>query len=491
MCEKGGSVILKSINSFNEIRNLKENLNIEFKTCEKELNKDFWDTYSSFANTDGGIILLGVKEGKDNKSNIIIGVENPDKIIKEIVTTANNPSKVSENLLKDSDILLITEKEKTVIVVNIAKLNFKKRPLYLKNNIFSAYKRISDSDQLCSKEEIKAMIRDSEGEPLDRKIITGFTQEDLDNLTVDKYRLKLKEVNEECLYNSISDRKEFLSEIGVLVKNRETGKEEITLGGLLMFGKTNSITQFLPHFHLEYIDKSDENDERWSDRVIFDTTWGANNIYNFFNVVMSKLEANVKTPFKLKADNLTRDESSPFKKALREAFVNTLIHADYEFPAGIIITRLKDKYIFTNPGTLRISREDILSGKAHSDARNRKLMELFRFIKFSEQAGSGMKEILKAVNELGLMMPDIEEKNGKITFILPDTKILSHDNLTEKEKIIMAYVLENESIQKGKVREIFEINDYQARKILNTLIEKSYLIPIGERRGVKYILKKI
>ena len=129
MCEKGRSVILKSINSFNEIRNLKENLNIEFKTCEKELNKDFWDTYSSFANTDGGIILLGVKEGRDNKSNIIIGVENPDKIIKEIVTTANNPSKVSENLLKDSDILLITEKEKTVIVVNIAKLNFKKRPL--------------------------------------------------------------------------------------------------------------------------------------------------------------------------------------------------------------------------------------------------------------------------------------------------------------------------------------------------------------------------
>lgn len=55
----------------------------------------------------------------------------------------------------------------------------------------------------------------------------------------------------------------------------------------------------------------------------------------------------------------------------------------------------------------------------------------------------------------------------------------------------MAYVLENGSIQKGKVREIFEINDYQARKILNTLIEKSYLIPIGERRGVKYILKKI
>lgn len=488
---KGGSIILKNIKSFNDVKNLKENLNIEFKTCEKELNKDFWDTYSSFANTDGGIIFLGVKEGKNNKPNIITGIENPDKIIKEIVTTANNPSKVSINLLKGSDILSITEEEKTILAVNIAKLNFKKRPLYLKNNIFLSYKRIVDSDQLCSKEEIKTMIRDSEGEPLDRKIVTGFTQEDLDSLTIDKYRLKLKEVNEESLYNNISDRKEFLSEIGVLIKNRETGKEEITLGGLLMFGKTNSITEFLPHFHLEYIDKSNENDERWSDRVIFDTTWGANNIYNFFNIVMGKLEANIKIPFKLKSDGITRDDRSPFKKALREAFVNTLIHADYEFPAGIIITRLKDKYIFTNPGTLRISREEILTGKAHSDARNRKLMELFRSIKFSEQAGSGMKEILKAVNELGLMMPDIEEKNGKITFTLPDTKILSHDNLNEQEKIIMAYILENGSIQKGKVKEFFNLNDYQARKILNNLIKKSYLITTGEKKGIKYIIKKI
>ncbi len=224
--------------------------------------------------------------------------------------------------------------------------------------------------------------------------------------------------------------------------------------------------------------------------MIFDTTWGANNIYNFFNIVMNKLEANVKVPFKLKNDNITRDENTDFKKALREAFVNTIIHADYEYPKGIIITRLKGKYLFTNPGTLRIPREQILRGDAYSDARNKTLMLLFRFIKLSEEAGSGMKEILRTVNELGLMKPDIIEEDGKVLFILPDRKILDSTDLSEQEKIIMAYVLENGYIQKGKVVELLNVTLYGAKKMLDILKNRDYLETTGEGRGAGYILKK-
>lgn len=483
------SKILRKIKSFDDVKFLEENVNIEFKRSENELNKDFWETYSSFANTDGGIIVLGIKEVK-NRENIIVGVSDVQKIINDIVVTANNKSKVNLNLLKDENFTILEEAGKKIIIVEIPKLDFKKRPLYLKNNIFCAYRRIGDSDQLCSEADIKGMLRDSENEPLDKKILEGFTVEDLDVITIEKYRLKLKEVSPESLYNDIENRDEFLRQIGVLVKNRTTGKEEITLGGLLMFGKTNSINEYLPHFHLEYIDKSDENQERWSDRIIFDTTWGANNIYNFFNIVMSKLEANIKIPFKLKSDNITRDENTDFKKALREAFVNTIVHADYEYPKGVIITRLKGKYIFTNPGTLRIPREEILSGRAYSDARNRTLMVLFRFIKLSEQAGSGMKEILKAVNELGLMRPNIEEKEGSVIFTLPDRKILDEDELNESEKIIMAYVIENGSIQKSKTSEILKSTLYGAKKALDILKDKGYLEIIGEGRGTKYKLRE-
>ena len=37
---------------------------VEFKSAEGGFPKDFWKSYSAFANTNGGIIVLGVKEKK-------------------------------------------------------------------------------------------------------------------------------------------------------------------------------------------------------------------------------------------------------------------------------------------------------------------------------------------------------------------------------------------------------------------------------------------
>ena len=60
------------------IQNLKEKSTIELKKASSELPKSFWETYSSFANTKGGYIILGIDEQKEG--NIITGVTNPEKI---------------------------------------------------------------------------------------------------------------------------------------------------------------------------------------------------------------------------------------------------------------------------------------------------------------------------------------------------------------------------------------------------------------------------
>ena len=46
-----------------------ENAAVEFKWARGSAPADFWPSYSSFANTDGGVFILGVRE-KEGKCEI-------------------------------------------------------------------------------------------------------------------------------------------------------------------------------------------------------------------------------------------------------------------------------------------------------------------------------------------------------------------------------------------------------------------------------------
>ena len=64
-----------------------EAVDLEFKIAKDGLPNSLWDTYSSFANTDGGVIILGVKEYK--QQFIIEGLtkEYYKRVKKEITDT--------------------------------------------------------------------------------------------------------------------------------------------------------------------------------------------------------------------------------------------------------------------------------------------------------------------------------------------------------------------------------------------------------------------
>lgn len=88
------------LSQFDEYR---EDNRREVKKADGGLPVSLWDTYSSFANCYGGVIILGVKENKDGSWRTT-GLQNASKLRKELWDNMNNPKKVSINLLSEDDV---------------------------------------------------------------------------------------------------------------------------------------------------------------------------------------------------------------------------------------------------------------------------------------------------------------------------------------------------------------------------------------------------
>ena len=73
--------------SIEQILSQGERVTLECKKAQCSVPSSLWDTYSAFANTYGGTILLGVvenlKEKDKSKCFEFVGVEDADKIRKD------------------------------------------------------------------------------------------------------------------------------------------------------------------------------------------------------------------------------------------------------------------------------------------------------------------------------------------------------------------------------------------------------------------------
>ncbi len=415
-----------------------EKVDVECKKAENSVPKSVYESYSAFANTNGGYIFLGVKEDKSatdlNERFIIQGVLNPEKQKEDFWNTING-SKVNRNILRDEDVYSLVDGDKTIIVIHVPRADYNMRPVYIGENPYKGtFKRNHEGDYHATEDEIRSMIRDHSIEGNDNMIIEYYTMNDIDKETLEKYRKIFEVRNPGHIWNSLSD-KDFLEKLGGYRKDRKTSVEGLTLAGLMMFGTGQAIREKFDNILMDYRDETDATiDLRWNDRITYDGTW-ENNLFNFFTKVTPKLTEDIKKPFKL--EGMQRIDDTPVHKAIREAFVNAIIHSDYLVDSGVLrVIKRKSSFEFTNPGTLKLPIDDIYQG-GNSKSRNPHMQTMLRLVGYGDNVGSGFPTILDTWKKEGWEKPKLIEdtilNQVILTMNMTNDSTVSAPNLDESK----------------------------------------------------------
>ena len=162
-----------------------ENIHLECKKAQSNVPADVWKTYSAFANTYGGLILLGViedlKEKNLGKRFTITGVDDADKICKDFWNIINNPEKVNVNLLRDKDVETVVFDDKKVVAIQVPRADYDTRPIFINNNpLRGTFIRNHEGDYRCPEELVMMMLRDANHDGNDRLFLKHYTMDDID-----------------------------------------------------------------------------------------------------------------------------------------------------------------------------------------------------------------------------------------------------------------------------------------------------------------------
>lgn len=375
----------------NNIASYQENNRIEAKKAAGGFPHSLWETYSAFANTIGGLILLGVEERAD-KSLRITGVPDGPGYARVFWQTVQDPAKVSQNILRPEDVALHQVEGKEILVISVPRATRRQRPVYIGDSPFTgSYRRDGEGDYHCSADEVQAMLRDRDDAPADLAVLSGRNRSDLSSDTLRQFRLLMAMRQPDHPGNYLPDER-FLPAVGI------TGPEGLhpTLAGLLLLGKRKALREVFPQFRLEY------QEEDTGFRLATIRPGAPENVFSFYMMVSHRLTA----VSALLAQ--TPREREELAGAMREAVLNAILHADYFSRGGLTIRRRAGELLVSNGGLLRVSPDQARTGQA-ADPRNRGLIQLFSLVKLATGTGKGLRGIYSLWDRRGWRPPVLSE----------------------------------------------------------------------------------
>ena len=187
---------------------------------------------------------------------------------------------------------------------------------------------------------------------------------------------------------------------------------------------------------------------------------------------------------------------------LREAIANAVAHRTYETTGQPVRIEIRpDRVIVRSPGGLP-EPVTLANMREQNSARNVDVIRVLRRFRLAEDAGMGV-DVMEDVMEAALLeRPEFDADGAHVEVVLrlgstvaPQERawiaeVEQRGEIRMGDRILLLHAARGEVLTNGSVRELLGVDSVQARSSLHRLRDLGYLSQRGQRGGAFYALAK-
>jgi ATP-dependent DNA helicase RecG len=465
---------------------------VEVKKAAGGLPQTAVESVSAFANSDGGMLILGLDEAAGFVAAEIDAAKLASDLASACVDQLEPPIR--------PDIDIATVDGKSVVVAVVEGLPPARKPCYVKNRGMDrgSYIRTHDGDRRLSTYEIH-VLASSQGQPLDdTALVPHATVDDLDPELVRSLTRRLRATRGGVFAQASDD--EILRLLGVAVDS-EHGRS-ITLAGLLSLGRYPQ--QFFPQLDATFVAYPTPSGEPLADGTRFTDN---QSIDGPIPMMVAEALAAVRRNMKRRSVivGLGREDRWEYpEEAVREIVANALMHRDYHalaHGAQVRIALYPDRLEVTSPGGLYgpVVLED-LGAEPVSSSRNARLAKLLEDVEVSgtgrtvcENRGSGLLAAAAALRAAGIEPPDVVDNVREFKIIIRNHGLLDEQalewlssidtaGLSDRQRLGLAFLHRNRGLTNQQYRALTGCDALTATRDLTGMAGRGLIEKSRDRR---------
>lgn len=455
-----------------------EGVSVEFKRCGSRPESDTFETICSFANRQGGSILLGVLD-----DGSVEGVSEGAalSIERNISNVTSNPDLFNVSPLVEFERLCDSE-GRLVIRVWVPM----GPSLYMFKG--SVYDRVADADvRVRSDAQIASIVARKQGYYSERTVYPWVTEDDLEMSLLDPVREALRANDANHPWLSLSDG-ELLRAARLFGRDQLTGERGFNLAAVALLGKEDTILDVMPLYRTDAVLRRLDPD-RYDDRLVCKS-----NLVRAYDELVDFCEKWLPNPFAL--DDGQRKSARDV--IVRELVCNSLIHREFvsshiariEIDNDGIHTKNASRALFAGPVTLE---------SLDPTPKNPIIANFFTQMGRSEELGSGTRNLYK-FSRLYTGRDPILEDGDQFTAFVPVPSVMTGAAVgsdaqklegggtsAEIERVVDDLLARYGSFAASAVSErVVSVGERTVRRYLAAMVKKGKLASAPRGRSTTY-----